>query len=360
MKTKTITKTIVCKIAAITFVMSPSVSTAQTSDETSRISNAQARAIELLENRPHPSETAPSPAFPGDQQSIDDAIADVDQASAKRVRVMEEANALLTQAHDAYRNERSNQNYAKSQKALAALVRADIETRHELAHVAREGSRMIQRATQRFEQEIQRLPDVGNIARARVERIEENIESVLDQLERAGITADDIADPGNLPIEAQAMIARASQMEQNLVDLAPTHQELETRRAAMNENSERYLHLMRATAASLELLAWTAEDGIEDARLIAEHVNSGITNIAIEEFVTKLANHPRDWPLANIWTQNANGLGPAPMGVAVPNASVVNPNAPGLQNFSERARKREKRNRNPSQTTLNDRLISDQ
>ena len=295
------------------------------------ISGAQLQAQQI-----GASEVAKPPAFVADGPSVLNALRDVRDALRSRADRLEQVESAIADAASVYREDRSSLNFARVQRELADFLRIDLQTRHEVAHVADESSR----ALERFVTDLDRIE---TDQRRRGEFLRESRASLLSDerdavqaLRASGITREMLLQPEQLPLEAQERVLSTLQRLEIIADTRTQIDDLESNRQGLGEEFATYRDAVRHDAMHLRLMAERARGGIEGIRLVAESVNDALDLVAVREIISAIDQNRVAWQMVTFKPMTGPDLGPRPLPVPVARPrSAIDPSSAALQRLAE-------------------------
>ena len=295
------------------------------------ISGAQLQAQQI-----GASEVAKPPAFVADGPTVLNALRDVRDALRNRADRLEQVEGAIAGAASAYRDDRSTLNFAGIQRELADFLRIDLQTRHEVAHVADESSR----ALERFVTDLNRIETDqrrrGEFLRERRASLASDEREAVHGLRSSGITRDMLLQPDKLSFEQQERVLSTLQRLEIIAETQILIDDLESNRQGLGEEFATYRDAVRHDAMHLRLMAERARGGIEGIRLVAESVNDALDLVAVREIMAAIESNRVAWQTVSFKPMSGPDLGPRPLPVPVAKPrNSIDPSSAALQRLAE-------------------------
>jgi len=282
--------------------------------------------------RAQESVVASPPAFSAGGPSVVDALADVRDSLAARADGLERAEAFLREAVSAYRDDRSNLNFARVQAAMANFLAIDFTSRLEVSDVAVASAS----ALGQFVEDLDRVEGDQQARRSfplrRRGEIATERARALQGLGEAGVTREQLLDPARLGLAQQEIVLGTLQRLDALDSETVLIAELESQAEEFGDEFAAYRDAVRHDAMQLRLLGSRAEEGVETILRVAEASLEALDLIALRETMQAIEQSRGAWGGIRFQPISPAHLGPRPL--AVPVAAPprgLEPSDPGLR-----------------------------
>lgn len=230
------------------------------------------------------------PTFSEQNPGVVGALEHVANALTKRAELLDEENAKLQAALQAYKSDPTSLNHALAQRAFSSFIHQDKMTRLAVKAAAQAGRDDLKAFTASLGQAGESANGLIREMEQRRESLQAELRQVSTRLRNAGITHADIEAWETLPLNKQREIALALQASQDLEDMLELIDELSQQGREGGDELQGYLEYADHLDVHLEILQAACDGGIEQLRLMAEAARTTSDFIAVREMFKRLVS----------------------------------------------------------------------
>jgi hypothetical protein len=224
----------------------------------------------------------------GNQHDLSHVLEDLAAAERKRQALLAGCFSKLQEVEPDYWEAPTAQNRVRMHAALRDLIRTDIKTRHEIAHVAREAARSTRQILLEIESQPAGQNMISGLLAEQRDRSHTRIIDIDARLQAAGIDVGRPEGPNPLPLEILKILDRETLSEDSGGWLSGFYGKwLAEAGEDLPEVSE-LTRFLEAKATALDLLAWQNEQGIEEARLAETQIVNGTQIAAYRNLIKRI------------------------------------------------------------------------